>query len=76
MGVKIEENNENGGDKDMKYFVFRKRMGYNHDLFWQYNVQFEDMTKEELEKNYIALEDCIIIEGIRKYIVPSKAKLI
>ena len=60
----------------MKHFVFRKRIGYDHDFFWEYNSQFEDMTKEELEKNHAALEDCMIIEGNRKYITTSEARLI
>jgi hypothetical protein len=60
----------------MKYFVFRKRIGYNHDSFFEYDNQFEDMTKEELEKNHRALEDCLIIEGIRRYIIPTEAELV
>jgi hypothetical protein len=65
-----------GEIKTMKYFVFRKRIGYNHSMFWEYCKEFEGMTKEELEKNYAALEDCFIIEGITKYITPTKAELI
>ena len=60
----------------MRYFVFRKSVGYSHNMFWEIDTQFENMTKEELEKNYAALDDCIIIEGVLRHLVSKKVKLI
>ena len=64
--------------KRMKYYIFRRKLGYKHDYFWEFCDELCDISKEELE-DYLrrySNEHYMVIHGKRKYVIATQFKVV